>query len=67
MTESESLKTNNRITDKHCKNFDPWEFCGQDGYCKRGLRDKRGCLNGCIVPKLYRKLAKIEDCEEKKE
>jgi hypothetical protein len=41
--------------------MDPWECCGQDEYCKRGCHEEGGCNNGCIVPKLYVRLAKFED------
>ena len=50
-----------RLTDACWKNLDPWECCGQDYYCKRGCHDKGGCTNGCIVPKLYVRLAAYED------
>lgn len=50
-----------RLTDEHWRNFDPWECCGQDKYCNRGCHDEGGCINGCIVPKLYARLAAYED------
>lgn len=50
-----------RMTDACWRNFDPWECCGQDYFCKRGCRDEGGCTNGCIVPKLYCRLAAYED------
>ena len=50
-----------RLTDRYWRNFDPWECCGQDNYCQRGCHDEGGCANGCIVPKLYVRLAKYED------
>lgn len=50
-----------RLTDKHWRNLDPWECCGQDKYCKRNCHEEGGCANGCIVPKLYRRLAMYED------
>jgi hypothetical protein len=53
-----------RLTDKSWRNLDPWECCGQDKYCKRGCHEKGGCTHGCIVPKLYEKLATYEDLEE---
>lgn len=53
-----------RLTEKCWRNLDPWECCGQDNFCKRGCHDKGGCINGCIVPKLYCKLAKYEEAEE---
>jgi len=53
-----------RLTVKHWRNLDPWECWGQDNYCKRGCHAVGGCNNGCIVPKLYDKLAKYEDAEE---
>lgn len=53
-----------RLTDKAWRNLDPWECCGQDHYCKRGCHDEGGCNKGCIVPKLYGKLAVYEDAEE---
>lgn len=53
-----------RLTDKSWRNLDPWECCGQDKYCKRGCHDEGGCNNGCIVPKLYSRLARYEDAEE---
>ena len=53
-----------RLTEKTWRNLDPWECCGQDDFCKRGCHDDGGCNNGCIVPKLYDKLAQYEDAEE---
>lgn len=53
-----------RLTNKAWRNLDPWECCGQDNYCKRGCFDEGGCNKGCIVPKIYDKLAKYEDAEE---
>lgn len=53
-----------RLTEKNWRNLDPWECCGQDYYCKRGCHDEGGCNNGCIVPKIYDKLARYEDAEE---
>ena len=53
-----------RLTNKAWRNLDPYECCGQDNYCKRGCFDEGGCNNGCIVPKIYDKLAKYEDAEE---
>ena len=50
-----------RLTNKAWGNLDPWECCGQDNYCKRGCHEEGGCNNGCIVPKLYRRLAVYED------
>lgn len=50
-----------RLTDKCWRNLDPWECCGQDNFCKRGCHDAGGCNNGCIVPKLYARLAAYED------
>lgn len=53
-----------RLTDKAWRNLDPWECCGQDHFCKRGCHDDGGCTKGCIVPKLYKRLAEYEDAEE---
>lgn len=50
-----------RLTDECWRNLDPWECCGQDKYCNRGCHEKGGCANGCIVPKIYAKLAELED------
>lgn len=50
-----------RITSEYWRNFDPWECCGQDYYCKRNFNEVGGCLNGCVVFKLYKQLAKYED------
>lgn len=50
-----------RLTDKFWRNFDPWECCGQDYYCQRGCHDEGGCTKGCIVPRLYARLAVYED------
>lgn len=50
-----------RLTDKCWRNFDPWECCGQDEFCIRGCHDQGGCTNGCIVPKLYCRLAAYEE------
>lgn len=48
-----------------CKKFTPWipcwECCGQDNYCVRPNNKPGGCRNGCIVPKLYTRLAQYED------
>ena len=56
-----------RLTNEAWRNFDPWECCGQDKYCKRGCHEEGGCANGCIVPKMYAKLAKYEDIAERPE
>lgn len=53
-----------RLTEKHWRNLDPWECCGQDHYCQRGCHEPGGCTKGCIVPKLYRRLATYEDAEQ---
>lgn len=53
-----------RLTKKSWRNLDPWECCGQDSYCKRGCHENGGCTNGCIVPKLYSRLAEYEDLKE---
>lgn len=53
-----------RLTDKAWKNLDPWEMCGQDHFCGRGCHDIGGCTGGCIVPNMYKKLARYEDAEE---
>ena len=53
-----------RLTDRCWKNLDPWECCGQNFHCSRKLNDDGGCINGCIVPKLYKHLAEYEDLEE---
>lgn len=50
-----------RLTDTCWRNLDPWECCGQDKFCKRGCHDVGGCNNGCVVPKLYARLAAYED------
>lgn len=54
----------NRLTDRCWRNLDPWECCGQNFHCSRKLNDDGGCINGCIVPKLYKHLAEYEDLEE---
>lgn len=56
-----------RITDECWRNLKPWEMCGQAYYCGRDTRENGGCINGCIVPKLYIELAKREDAERLKE
>ena len=53
-----------RLTDRCWRNLDPWECCGQNFHCSRKLNDDGGCINGCIVPKLYKQLAEYEDLEE---
>lgn len=50
-----------RLTEKCWRNLDPWECCGQDHFCGRGCHDLGGCTNGCIVPRLYARLAAYED------
>lgn len=50
-----------RLTVEHWQNLDPWECCGQDNYCMRPNNKPGGCRNGCIVPKLYTRLAQYED------
>lgn len=52
-----------RLTVEHWQNLDPWEFCGQDGYCTRNCHEPGGCANGCIVPKLYASLAAYEEAD----
>ena len=53
-----------RLTNKNWQNLDPWECCGQDNYCQRDCHGSGGCTNGCIVPKIYRRLAEFEDLAE---
>lgn len=50
-----------RLTNKAWRNLDPWECCGQDNYCKRACHEEGGCANGCVVPRLYSRLARYED------
>ena len=50
-----------RLTKKEWRNLDPWECCGQDNYCKRECHEEGGCANGCVVPRLYSRLARYED------
>ena len=50
-----------RLTSKYWRNLDPWEMCGQDNYCKRGCHEQGGCTKGCIVPRIYGRLAVYED------
>lgn len=50
-----------RLTDPCWENLDPWECCGQDKFCNRDCHEAGGCTNGCIVPKLYVRLAGYED------
>ena len=50
-----------RLTRKNWRNLDPWETCGQDNYCKRGCHEQGGCTKGCIVPRIYARLAAYED------
>lgn len=50
-----------RLTNEAWRNLDPWECCGQDKYCKRDCHEEGGCNNGCIVPRLYSRLARYED------
>ena len=48
-----------RLTVKEWRNLDPWETCQNDRYCQHDCK-------GCIVPKLYVRLAEYEDREEEK-
>ena len=50
-----------RLTRKSWRNLDPWETCGQDNYCKRRCHEQGGCTKGCIVPRIYARLAAYED------
>ena len=53
-----------RLTIREWRNLDPWETCGDLMFnCTRACT-RAGC-KGCIVPKLYAKLAKFEDEQEK--
>lgn len=52
-----------RLTDRYWRNLDPWECCGQNFHCSRKLNEDGGCVDGCIVPKLYKHLAEYEDLE----
>ena len=54
-----------RLTIKNWRNLDPWEMCGQDNYCKRGCHEQGGCTNGCIVPRIYARLAAYEELMER--
>lgn len=56
-----SKPTSERLTETSWRNLDPWECCGQNYSCKRGCHEKGGCLQGCIVPKIYYRLAVYED------
>ena len=53
-----------RLTDRCWRNLDPWECCGQNFHCSKKINDDGGCINGCIIPKLYKQLAEYEDLEE---
>ncbi len=48
--------------DKVC--YDPSELCGMDRYCTKGFYEEGGCIKGCNILKMYRKLAAYEDLEE---
>lgn len=50
-----------RLTVPEWRNIDPWECCQLGDKCKLNSFDPGGCNHGCIVPKLYYKLAQIED------
>ena len=50
-----------RLTRKNWRNLDPWEKCGQDNFCKRGCHEQGGCTKGCIVPRIYDRIAAYED------
>lgn len=51
-----------RLTKEDWQNFDASDVCGQHGDgCKRTCNERGGCRNGCIVPKLYARLAAFED------
>lgn len=50
-----------RLTKKNWQNLDAWESCGQDSYCRRTCTEPGGCAKGCIVPKMYSRLAEYED------
>lgn len=54
-----------RLTRKNWRNLDPWEKCGQDNYCKRGCHEQGGCTKGCIVPRIYDRLAAYEELMER--
>ena len=54
-----------RLTRKNWRNLDPWEKCGQDNFCKRGCHEKGGCTKGCIVPRIYDRLAAYEELMER--
>ena len=56
----------NRLTKRDLDkvSYDPWELCGMDKYCKKGSFDEGGCMKGCPVLKMYRKLAHYENLEE---
>ena len=62
--EEATEKKPERLTIRSWRNLDPWETCGQDNYCNRCAGEQGGCERGCIVPKIYAKLAKIEDEQE---
>ena len=50
-----------RLTENNWQNLDPWECCGRDKYCQKGNYEPGGYNNGCLVPKLYSRLAAYED------
>ena len=45
-----------RLTDKNWRNFDIWETCGHEHDCNGDCHNPP-----CIVPRIYFKLAEIED------
>lgn len=44
--------------------YDPWKLCGMGKYCPKGVHEDGGCMFGCHVLEMYRKLAEYEDMEE---
>lgn len=50
-----------RLTKTNWRNLDGCDCCGQDMYCQRDGNEFGGCHNGCIIPKLYERLAQYED------
>lgn len=60
-TMERTVRAMERLTDTAWRNLDSWECCGQDNYCQRGCHNKGGCTNGCIVPRVYHRLAAYED------
>lgn len=69
MTEEyKEYQTKSRLTvdDMDTVAYSPWELCGMMQFCTKRYDEPGGCLNGCKVFEVYKKLAMYENMDNGK-